>query len=381
MDAKQALAERSELFDKAFAFQHKSRTPSFSNFWTWKYLDAGMNLNDALRDYDLLEKANRGFHELYQFDAYMDKGTRNAIRVSEAFGAKFHYIDESGEFVLADDRCLIEVEEYPDLVADPQRYYWEKAFRRYVKPDLTLGEFKAGVQEFLAFAEFGSRMDDIFLNEYGTLSPTPAGAFIMIPFEYLFNFLRGIKQLSLDVRRHRSELIEVSEGLWESMCEPALQQSLAADTYGAITSVNIGFLAQSVLSNSQLEELYLPYVKKVIDAAIAADKRVFVFCESEMLRFAEHFEDIPPGYVMIHPEQDDIFELRRRLPNIVFAGGMPTHLLGQGSPQECIDYAKHLIDEMGEGFVFSTNKMMSYRNDAKRENLLAVMDFVRAYEP
>jgi len=381
MDAKQALQERTELFDNAFAFKHNKHTPSMSNFWTWKYLDAGYNLNDVLRDYDMLEQANRSFHELYQFDCYMDKGTRNPIRVSEAFGARFHYIDESGEFVLADDRCLIEAEEYPELSADSQRFYWEKAFPRYVKPGLTLAEFKAGVQEFLAFGEFAGKMDDIFLNEYGTLSPTPANTFATTPFENLFNFLRGIKELALDVRKHRAELLEVSELLWLSSGEPVLQQALATDGYGAFAHVGLAFLAHSILSHSQFEELYWPYVKRVIDAAAAANKRVFVFCESEMLRFADFFEDVPKGVVLIHPEQDDIFEFRRRLPNIVLAGGMPASLLGGGTKAECVDYAKRLIDELGEGFVFSTNKMMSYRNDAKRENLLAVMDFVRSYEP
>ncbi len=61
-------------------------------------------------------------------------------------------------------------------------------------------------------------------------------------------------------------------------------------------------------------------------------------------------------------------------------GGMTTDLLGNGTKQQCIDYAKKLIDELGDGFIFSTNKMVSFRNDCKRENLLAVTDFVRNYQ-
>jgi hypothetical protein len=381
MDAKAALAERMELFNNAMNFRPNQRTPMFANFFTWKYVAEGYNLNIALRDYDILEKVNREFHERYQFDCYMDKGTRNPLRVTDAFGGRFHYVDAKGEAVIADDRCLIEADEYQELIANPAQFYWTKAFKRYSKTGLTLAEFRHGVEEFLAFGAYTAKLDDVFLNEYGTVSVASSSRFAMLPFEYLFNFLRGIKPLALDVRKHKTELMEVSEGLWQTTCEPGLQAAMTSETDNAITSVVLAFLAHSILSSQQFEEIYWPYVKRTIDAAIANNKRIFVFCESEMLRFAEFFEDVPKGVLFIHPEQDDIFEYRKRLPNITIAGGMPTHLLGRGSQQECIDYAKRLIDELGEGYVFSTNKMMSFKEDATRATLLAVTDFVRSYTP
>lgn len=83
---------------------------------------------------------------------------------------------------------------------------------------------------------------------------------------------------------------------------------------------------------------------------------------------------------MIHLEQDDIFEFRKKLPNIGVAGGMPTTKLGGVSSEECVSYAKELIDTLGDGYVFCQNKMVSYRNDCTRENLLAVNEFVRNYK-
>jgi hypothetical protein len=82
---------------------------------------------------------------------------------------------------------------------------------------------------------------------------------------------------------------------------------------------------------------------------------------------------------MILLEQDDIFEMRKKLPNVALAGGMKTSLLGYGTKEECVDYAKKLIDTLGEGFILSQDKMISFRNDIKRENLLAVHEFVRNY--
>jgi hypothetical protein len=161
----------------------------------------------------------------------------------------------------------------------------------------------------------------------------------------------------------------------------ALQASLAADQPAAVAQFSLAFLAYSVLSTKQFEQFYWPYVKQVIDMAQAAGKVIGVMCESHMLRFAEFFEDIPKGTLFIQLEQDDVFEYRKRLPNIAFTSGMPTELLGHGTKQQCVDYAKRLIDELGPGFSLGTTKMMSYRDDAKRENLMAVCDFVREYQP
>lgn len=62
-------------------------------------------------------------------------------------------------------------------------------------------------------------------------------------------------------------------------------------------------------------------------------------------------------------------------------GGMTTDLLSNGTQEECVSYARRLCDELGKdgGFIFSENKMLSYRNDAKAENMKAVCDFVDSY--
>jgi hypothetical protein len=374
--------ERKERYDNAVEFRHNKRTPTFSNFWTWKYLDAGYSLNTALRDFTIMEKCLREHHELYQFDAYIDTGFRNPLRTSDAFGARFHHVNETGDAVLADDRTIIEAEEYKEYIANPAKFYWEKGFRRYAREGLTLREFVNGVAEAMAQNDFIAKMADVFENEYGCLSGVPIGGMVSIPFETLFNFMRGMKPLGLDIRKHKAELVEMQEFLWQTQGVPALEAAAAAPPRpeNCYADFNLAFLAHSILSVKQFEELYWPYVKPVIDLAVATNRRVSVFCEAEMIRFAEFFQDVPKGVLVIHPEQDDIFEFRKVFPNITVMGGMPTHLLGRGTKQECVEYAKRLINEMGEGFIFSTNKMMSFRIDAKRENLLATMDFVREYE-
>ena len=57
-------------------------------------------------------------------------------------------------------------------------------------------------------------------------------------------------------------------------------------------------------------------------------------------------------------------------------------MLGRGTPQDCIDRLEYLYDAMDAkngGFILTTDKFISYRNDAKPENLKAVCDFVTSY--
>lgn len=204
-------------------------------------------------------------------------------------------------------------------------------------------------------------------------------AVLMHPFEYLHNNYRGIKEVSIDLRKRRTELKDVIEKKFETQMLPALDSALDLDTSAYVCDTYFPMLAHAILSPKQFEDIYWPQLKQIIDKVVEKDKTIYIFCESTMLRFKDFFQDIPKGHVILHLEQDDIFEIHKELPNICLAGGMTTDLLGNGTPRQCIDYSKKLIDELGNGFIFSQNKMVSFRNDCTRENLLAVNEFIRNY--
>ena len=379
MDAKALLAERKQLFENAYDFKPNKRIPTAANFFTWKYLDAGYNLNTALRDYQIIEQVNRDFYELYRYDAYSDTGGRNSVRVSEALGGHFHYVNEAGDAVEADDRTLIEGDEFQEYMANPLAFQWSKQLQRYAKPGLTLQDINNAVMELLAYGQFMAKMEQVFVEEYGALMTLPMSSLVMSPIETLFNGFRGIKATALDIRKQKSELIEIMDFMWATSCAPALEVAKTLDDSHYVAPFATVLLAHSILSVSQFEELYWPYLKRIFDAAIETQRRVYIFSESTMLRFAEFFDYLPKGTLLLHPEQDDIFEVRRRLPNVALVGGMPTSLLYNGTPSQCVDYAKRLVDELGLGFVLSQDKMMSYIQDGKRENLLAVQEFAQGY--
>lgn len=378
MDAKEALKERTEMINNVFQFKHNNRSPLISNFFTWKILDAGYKLNEAMYDYDLLEKIMDEFHHRYQFDVYMDIGTRNSMGLFKALGGKYYQIDPAGEILMVEDHHIMEREEYQEYIKNPTDFFWSKSFKRYCKPGITMGELENAAKEYYAFVEFAGMMTNKAINEYGVL--LQAAGVVFVPFESIFNMYRGIQETALDVRKCKDQMKEAMEVMYTRDVEPVLQKMVGSDYTGYMAPLVTGILGHSILSVKQFEELYWPYFKKIIDFLQAHNLRMFLFCESKIERFVEFLQDVPKGVFCMNLEQDNIFEIRKKLPNIALTGGMTTNLLGNGTKEQCIDYAKKLIDTLGDGYAMCQDKMMSYRNDAKRENLIAVNEFVRNYQ-
>lgn len=374
---KSLFEERKELFNNAIQMMPNKRTPMYSNFWTWKILDSEYTLREALYNYDIMEKVVCDFHNRYQFDAYADLGTRNPMRVSDAFGVGFHKIDDKYEAIVVDDHKLMERDEYKEFINDQLKFNWEKTFARYA-PNLTIKQLQNAAMEFAAFGQYSQKITTKFLMEYQVplLPSSPAS----MPLEFFFSLYRGIKELSIDLRKCKVDLIEAMNAVYKTTTEPLTRSTLSSDTSSAFCDTACYFLGHSILSEKQFEELYWIYFSQCLNDVMAKNKTMFIFCESTLKRFADFFKDIPKGVLMIHLEQDNILEMHKELPNICFMGGMTSDLLGNGTKQQCVDFTKKLIDELGEGYVFSTNKMMSFRNDCRRENLLAVTDFVRNYK-
>lgn len=370
--------ERKEIIDKAFNMEKNKRIPIFSNFWTWKILDSNYTLREALENYEIMEIAVSEFQERYQFDSLFDLGVRNPLRVTDALGgSEYHKVDDQNESIYVIDHEIMKQNEYKEVIEDKTKFYWTKAFARYC-PELTISQLQNATREFLEFGKFSQRISKKFVDQYQCV-PVP-DYYLKNPYEYFFTSLRGMKGSAIDLRKVKSDLIDAVENIYQTITLPNINKALSNDNSSFMCDMYTAFLGHSILSAKQFEEIYWPTLKRAFDLFASNNRKLLIQSESTMLRFSEFFQDIPKGLLVIQLEQDDIFEIRKKLPNICLAGGMPTFLLGHGTPQECVDYAKRLLDVMGDGYIFSQDKMISFRNDCKRENLLVANDFVRNYK-
>lgn len=389
-DTKQLFQERVQLFKDAARHKKTSRVLNLSNFWSWKIYDAGYTIDEATKDYKKKEDVTRKFQEKYQFDLHFEEvlGLRNPLRIADALGKTDYTINnETYAMSYAADICYMEPDEYDEAIADFNKYLWTKIMpRKFSKLNGPQGKEMLinGVGEFAQVAQYKQHIDRVLAEDYGV--PPLAEDFFMLFFEVLHQSLRGTIGLAMDIRRQPEKVAEACAKMgfngfgttfemYRANTSPGTNMNVAADMATAL-------LGHSLLSPRQFEKYYWPYLKDVFDFAEKYDKIVYIFAEHNNERFYDFFKEAPKGRVVLQPEMDDIFKAKKEIGDrVCLAGGMPVQLLYYGTKEENIAYAKRLIDELAAdgGFIFSQNKMVSFVNDCKAENLKAVNDFVREY--
>lgn len=370
----QKYGERVELFQNALHCRENKRVPTLSNAWGWKILDSDLKPSffEATSNWTVMEQVVREHFARYSFDSTIDVGFRFNSSFQKVLGNRIRH-DSSTDGQALDTNAMAD-DEYPLLTQlGPEMFEWSVLFPRMFG-ELTLGELEELIALNGAFGQFVGKMYQACVMDYSM--PITASVPVQTPVEELFNYYRGIKGLSTDLRRRGAQVLEYVESAKGGAL--ALAEQCVAAPHD-VCAFSIPFLAPTILNSRQFEKFYLPVFREVCQKAVDAHDTIYLFVEGETGRFADYFNDFPETF-MLHVEQDDIFELRKKLPKTCLVGGMPVSELNSASKQECIDIARRLCDELGNtGYVFSQNKMMAYENDGKRENLLAVQEFVTGY--
>lgn len=391
MDANKLRKERIQLFKDAITGNNPMRPPHFGNIWSWKIYDSGHKMSEALHSYEITEKVLRHTSETYPIDSIYEYGWRNPVQATDVLGNNEYIIDDEANSISIMDQCFMEEEDYDALIANPKKFLWEvylprkyKTLRDKDNSDL----FRQFLGEYGKLGASVGRFGQMLQEEYG-LAELANNVAVFDHwgngFELLFNSMRGIKGLSYDIRRCPEKVEAAIEALDETFLKPRRERAMAQLTKGTspefAVDLNPVMLAHTILSPKQFERFYWPHIKCIADYALQEDKLVYLFVEGDSTRFYEFFQELPENRFAVHVEQNDIFDMKKKLPNVTVAGGMPCTLLGGGSPEQCVDYAKKLIDELGydRKFILSEDKMMSYPADCKRENLKAVSDYIFAF--
>lgn len=385
MDNEELRKYRTKLYRDANGFKVKpERVPLASGFSTWKILDYGCKLSEAMNDYELMEKVVRYHQETYGFDNIGDAGTRNAFRVLNAMGStRYQFNDETGG-ISYDDANFCEHEELEEMAGDLPKFMWEKAMGRkypFWNDEFEVEKFQTILKEKDDYFKYFAHIWDVLHNEYAmpfTMAPNPSPR---VPMEDVFNYIRGLKGMALDMRRDSEKLDLLLETLAQRSYYPALEKLKeipCGRDENYCFDLSEGFLFHNFVNIKQWDKYAWAYLKPVIDIAVEKDKAMQVSFQGTMMRFRDYFADYPKGYLTVVSEQDDIFGMRRDLPNVALSGGMRNEVLGYGTKEDCLNLAQKLIDELGGegGFMMTNDKIGSFWADAKPENLKAVCDYV-----
>lgn len=370
--------EKVNLFTDAAKFKKTKKLPNLSNDYTWKICDSKYSYKEAYFDEKKMEKIVCEFHERYKFDSYIDLGTRNHFPQIQALGGGSYTLDERTGAINAVDEPTLNPEEYDEFAKNPMAWLNILFARKF--PNITTKDFVNATMAFLKSSGYSQNIGKKFAEQYSCPMMVTTSASVQAPFEVFHSSFRGISGISTDMRRHKSGLKNAMESYWQAMVKPSLERALANQDKNYVCDVYCAIIGHQVLNAKQFDELYWPYLKQILDSVVEKDKLVYIFIEDSIMRFSDYFKDVKKGNAIMHLEMDNIFEMRKLLPDMCLAGGMTTDLLGYATSEQCVDYAKKLVDELGSGYIMSQNKMLSFKNDCKRENLLAVNEFINNYK-
>lgn len=389
MTTQELFLYRRQLFIDATKMEKKpDRVPHMGNIYMWKVTDAGHKISRAIRDWDLMAECVLTNQKRYGFDSLVCIGSNVPAALVDPWGGPYYHVDDAKGTISIADNERVKAGDYDMMIEDLGKYYWEvllpRRFPDAFRPGMTLEDFKKPLEEYKKYVEYPGRIAKMLREECGVPAPQHCIPCKSAAMDDLLNWLRGIKGLSRDLRKIPDKLIQVVKAMDANNLDPWVESiKTSPKNEFAAYDVRVPLLAHNFLSEKQWEEFYWPSVKKIMDATVEADKLAYIYIQGSFARFYDYFRDYPKGHFALHTELDDVYEVRKALPNMCIAGGMPVSLLGNATPDECVAHAKCLIDDLGKdgGFILSEDKMVSFPGDAKAENMKAVCDFVRAYRP
>jgi uroporphyrinogen-III decarboxylase len=209
--------------------------------------------------------------------------------------------------------------------------------------------------------------------------PTAFGAVIGCPYDWVSDYLRGMKGSMFDMFRAPDKLKAATELYVPAVVGGAVVQAKMSKNPRVFIPLHRG--AGGFMSNDQFKEFYWPGLKTLLLALIDADLVPIPFFEGDYTPRLEFLAELPPGRVAGHFDKVDQKKFKEVLGDVMcFWGDVPPGLLLTGKPQEVKDYVKSLIDMFaGTGGLIVDGAVESIPAESRHENVAAMMEAVFEY--
>jgi hypothetical protein len=134
------------------------------------------------------------------------------------------------------------------------------------------------------------------------------------------------------------------------------------------------------ISKQDFDEIYFPTLKPIIETLWSKGAQIILYAEGNWEHHLEAFATLPEKSIIFHSDKTDIFKAHRILGDkFCISGGVPNMLLTNGTPDEVRATCKKIIDEVAQdgGYIMDAGALIM--NDAKIENVEAMIEFTREY--
>ena len=394
----------------AVSLQRPDRVPILSAGSYFFYKDAGLTFGEAMYDYEKAAAGLKKAMKKFQWDMAPSVALPSGP-LMELFGLTqykwpgydlpdqsfFQYIE--GEYMSGD--------EYDEMLADPGSFTIRKLIprmSRLMEPfaDLppvhwssnglalvrTIGRIAGDprfVQILEAFKKAGEETDRYnearvrFVNEMKKEGfPMVAAPHSNSPYDFITDFLRGMRGIMLDMYRFPDKLLATIDLFTPMMIDNAVAVAKTTGNPRVFMPLHRG--AGGFMSNEQFAKFYWPSLKKIFLALIDAGLTPMPFFEGDYTPRLEFLAELPKGKVLGNFHVVDLKKFKEILGEIMcFRGNVPPSLLIAGSPQQVKDYVKMLIDMFADngGLVIDGGSGIPY--ESKQENVEAMTEAVFDY--
>lgn len=291
------------------------------------------------------------------------------------------FITDPGDFILRYYlprvwKALAPLSKLPPLQSLMGSYHMVKQAPFFSSPEVIQAFqtiFEVGQEQ----AKFGLRQQEI-AAAMGVPPLTYPGGNVVTPFDFLADYLRGMKGIAVDMFKRPQKLHTAMERIleWHLVRNiPARPEERGRRVQGG----GAHWGSEAFLSRKQFETYYWPTWKKSLLSAIDMGFVPFLHPEGKSDDRIEFFLELPAGKAVLYGEVLDVVRAKEILGgHLCIMGGVPASLLWGGSPQEVEEHCKNLIKVCGKGggFILSC---AGVEDDAKPANVRAMVESVKKY--
>lgn len=259
-------------------------------------------------------------------------------------------------------------EDYPAAIADVESLQLELLKRKF--PDLFTCGIEAATKKLEEVSYIQRRpaagMDGslprMLEEEYGQVLFGDRKYRCTTPADIIFDQYRGFSGTLSDVRRHKNEIREMCDMLWDKGYAFHFENvTLRPDAFPGYMSHIPCFL-----SPKQYEELCFKYFKVQVENIASAGSKLYILAEGSWKHLFDFFLDLPQDSVVMNVENDDVWDAYEAIGSKqLLVGGVKLANTKLNTREDNIAYVKKAIDTCapGNGFIFGSDKSWCCKGD------------------
>lgn len=359
--------------------------------FTAKY--AGFTCQDVAHDYGKAFEAALKTARDFDWDAVVPNMVYVWTGLAQAAGLRYYGIPGIGiphttgfnYIEPGEDEAFMREDEYDELIKDPTGFLYNVWLPRVSTEVTRIGQpatyrnnlalVKSSMAMLAYFYAFGPQVDRL-RTECATASAI-AGIF-KAPFDILADKLRGYVGLTMDMATQPEKVLAACEALMPHLVNVGLT------TADSRKLVPIGFWMHRgcvpFVNPKTFDSHYWPTLKPCIEEFWKNGHQTLFYAEGKWRYHLDSFRELPARSIVFHCDQDDIFEVHRKLHDkFALSGGIPNVMLSFGQPQQVREFCRRVIDEVARdgGYIMDAGAIM--QDDTSIENIRAMTDTCREH--